>query len=68
MSNKVMSILKQHCPEIEVYSIDESFLYLRGFENYDLIKYCTQIKEMIYQYTSYDQLSKTIISPGTTRT
>ncbi len=51
MSNKVMSILKQHCPEIEVYSIDESFLYFRGFENYDLTKYCTQIKEMIYQYT-----------------
>ena len=51
MSNKVMNILKQHCPEIEVYSIDESFLYFRGFENYDLTKYCTQIKEMIYQYT-----------------
>ena len=51
MSNKVMSILKQHCPEIEVYSIDESFLYFRGFENYDLKQYCTQIKEQIYQYT-----------------
>ena len=51
MSNKVMTILKQHCPEIEVYSIDESFLYFRGFENYDLKEYCTQIKEMIYQYT-----------------
>ena len=51
MSNKVMTILKQHCPEIEVYSIDESFLYFRGFENYDLKQYCTQIKEMIYQYT-----------------
>ncbi|MFV0173952.1 Y-family DNA polymerase [Empedobacter falsenii] len=51
MSNKVMNILKQHCPEIEVYSIDESFLYFRGFENYDLKQYCTQIKEMIYQYT-----------------
>jgi len=46
-----MNILKQHCPEIEVYSIDESFLYFRGFENYDLKQYCTQIKEMIYQYT-----------------
>ena len=51
MSNKVMTILKQHCPEIEVYSIDESFLYFRGFENYDLTTYCTEIKEKIYQYT-----------------
>ena len=45
MSNKVMTILKQHCPEIEVYSIDESFLYFRGFENYDLKQYCTQSRK-----------------------
>jgi len=28
MSARVMSVLQQHCPELEVYSIDESFLRL----------------------------------------
>ncbi len=36
MSNRVTTILKRYTPDIEVYSIDESFLKLKGFENYDL--------------------------------
>src|SRR5690606_1637137 len=38
---------------IEVYSIDESFLYLNGFDNYELSSYCKQIRE--------DVLKKTLI-------
>ena len=34
MSSRVMSILKQFTPDIQVYSIDESFLKLEGFEDY----------------------------------
>ncbi len=36
MSSRVMSILKQFTPDIQVYSIDESFLKLEGFEGYNL--------------------------------
>jgi DNA polymerase V len=36
MSNRVMTILSMYCPEIEVYSIDESFMDFRGFEHTDL--------------------------------
>lgn len=51
MSNRVMTILKSYCPEIEVYSIDESFLCFKGFEKYDLVKYAQEIKDVIYQIT-----------------
>lgn len=36
MSNRMANILKQFTPDVEVYSIDESFLQFNGFELYDL--------------------------------
>lgn len=39
MSNRVMSILREYSPDQEVYSIDESFLDLTGFQSRGLIKY-----------------------------
>ena len=45
MSNRVMTILKSYCPDIEIYSIDESFLLFKGFDNYDLVKYAQEIKQ-----------------------
>lgn len=41
MSGRVMSILTQLIPEIEIYSIDEAFLQLSGINN--LESYCRQI-------------------------
>ena len=38
ISNRVMMTLSQYSPQIEVYSIDEMFLLLRGFNN-DLNEY-----------------------------
>lgn len=38
MSNRVMSILTQYSPKYEIYSIDECFLDLTGF-NIDLVEY-----------------------------
>jgi DNA polymerase V len=32
MSNRVMNLLQQYTPEIEIYSIDEAFLQLSGFD------------------------------------
>src|SRR5690625_1470511 len=39
MSNRVMSILKTFTPDIEIYSIDEAFLYFKGFDRFDLVQY-----------------------------
>lgn len=36
MSHRVMTTIGSFVPEMEVYSIDEAFLYLNGFENIDL--------------------------------
>ncbi|WP_237276789.1 Y-family DNA polymerase [Tenacibaculum ovolyticum] len=51
MSARVMKILEQFSPDIEVYSIDEAFLELKGFEKYDLEQYSTQIRNRILQWT-----------------
>lgn len=49
MSNRVMSLLAEFSPEIEIYSIDEAFLKFTGFEeHYDLNEYGKQIR---YQVT-----------------
>ena len=34
MSRKVMNILSEFTPDIEIYLIDEAFLLLRGFEEH----------------------------------
>lgn len=36
MSNRVMGLLSNYAPEMEVYSIDEAFLKMDGFELFDL--------------------------------
>ncbi len=51
MSQRVMNILKTFSPLVEVYSIDESFVELRGMEHVDLSAYGKRIKDTIYQYT-----------------
>ena len=51
MSNRVMTILKQFTPDVEVYSIDEAFLQFKGFENYDLEGYGYQIRNRILKWT-----------------
>ncbi len=51
MSARVMSILSSFSPDIEVYSIDESFLEFKGFENYDFETYATKIRTRILKWT-----------------
>jgi len=50
LSNRIMTILKTFTPDVEIYSIDEAFLYFDGFDNYDLKKYGDEIKEKVWQY------------------
>lgn len=51
MSERVMTILNQFTPDIEVYSIDEAFLELKGFENYDLKTYGLEIRQRVLKWT-----------------
>lgn len=50
-SNRVTRILRSYSPTIEVYSIDESFVYFDGFERYNLKEYCQQIRADILRKT-----------------
>ena len=45
MSSRVMNILSDYTPNIEIYSIDEAFLELKGFENYNLEEYGKEIRK-----------------------
>ena len=49
MSNRVVEVLGQFTPSLEVYSIDESFLDLSGF-NRDLVEYGQEIRQRIQQW------------------
>lgn len=51
MSNRVMSILREYSPEQEVYSIDESFLDLTGFQTRDLVHYGQHMRKRILKWT-----------------
>lgn len=51
MSQRVMTILESFCPDVEIYSIDEAFLNLRGFEREDLTEYGRKIKNTIRKWT-----------------
>jgi DNA polymerase V len=51
MSGRVMSILTQFAPEIEVYSIDEAFLKLDGCDYIDFNTYGEEIKRKVEQWT-----------------
>ncbi|MDT0691564.1 Y-family DNA polymerase [Salegentibacter sp. F188] len=51
MSGRVMNILTQFTPEIEIYSIDESFLKFNGFELYDLERIGKEMVERVLRHT-----------------
>ena len=47
MSARVMTILSEYTPDIEIYSIDEAFLKLDGFNYFDLNEYGQTIKNNV---------------------
>ncbi len=51
MSNRVMNILKQFTPQVEVYSIDEAFLQFEGFDQHDMANYGKQMKSRVQKWT-----------------
>lgn len=51
MSSRVMNLLSNFTPEIEIYSIDEAFLKFDGFKYVDLNEYGLQIKRTVTKGT-----------------
>lgn len=51
ISNRVMSIIGSYVPNYEVYSVDEIFLDFNGFEHFNLLDYCKEIKKVVKQNT-----------------
>jgi DNA polymerase V len=51
MSNRVMAVLRQFTPNLEVYSIDEAFLSLDGFESRGLEDYGRKMRADVYRQT-----------------
>ena len=53
MSHRVMTTLETLCPTVEVYSIDEAFLYLADYPTAmtDLNAYGTKLKGIVEMYT-----------------
>ena len=51
ISNRVMSVLEELCPQVEQYSIDEAFLGIDGALIPNLPEFCRQIRETVRQWT-----------------
>lgn len=51
MSERVMSILQNDCPEMEIYSIDEAFLRLDTLPVSDYEYFCIGLRNKIYKWT-----------------
>lgn len=47
MSHRVMSLLSNFAPDIEIYSIDEAFLHFKGFDLFELQSYAKTIKKTV---------------------
>jgi DNA polymerase V len=50
-SQRVVQILRQACPEIEVYSVDESFLDISTLPIQDYMAWGRELRAKIYQWT-----------------
>jgi len=51
MMYRITAIVGELWPEIEIYSIDESFCDLKLFKNHDLYGMAIKLKQKIFQYT-----------------
>ncbi|MDF1684216.1 MAG: Y-family DNA polymerase [Legionellaceae bacterium] len=51
MSNRVMSVLEENWPEVDIYSIDEAFLNLDGLSASGMKAFCHELHEKVLRYT-----------------
>jgi DNA polymerase V len=51
MSQRVMSVLSEYSPEMEIYSIDECFLKLNGFNMFNMQDYGADMRRKVVKWT-----------------
>ncbi len=51
MSSRVMSLLGQYSPNLEIYSIDEAFLHFKGFDLFDLEAEGRRMRKQVRRWT-----------------
>jgi DNA polymerase V len=51
LSNRVMNVLRDFTPDVEIYSIDEAFLGFKGFDNYELQSVGVGLRKKVLQHT-----------------
>jgi DNA polymerase V len=51
ISDRVMNTLFDFTPSLEVYSVDEAFLDLTGFDEKNILNYCFEIKKTVERNT-----------------
>ena len=51
MSNRVMTILEKYTPNFEIYSIDEAFLYFKGFDLFNLEQEGQRMRKQVRKWT-----------------
>lgn len=49
LSHRVMSVLQEEEPEVEIYSIDEAFIRLSGMDNQQAADRCRALRSRIFQ-------------------
>jgi DNA polymerase V len=50
ISHRIITTLEQFSPNVEVYSIDEAFVYLDGMKLEDITDYCIEIRKTIKKW------------------
>ena len=50
LSARIMSVLNQLSPTLEIYSIDEAFADMRGYSNFDLYTHGLEVRETVLQW------------------
>ncbi len=51
MSARVMEVLAMFTPDLEIYSIDEAFMWLNGFRTRDLEEFGRRVKRTVFKWT-----------------
>ncbi len=64
MQRRVIAATEPFARDIEIYSIDENFLDLTGFEHLDLVDHCQKLRANILQWTTIP----TCVGIGATKT
>lgn len=47
ISNRVVNICRRYCRDVEVYSVDESFLDFHGYDYLNLQEHCKELREFV---------------------